>query len=845
MKTKKILGTLALAALAAACSNEEFEAVNNSPALNGRVELGQISLTMGDADTRWTVGEGADFNNLYAEEGDEVGACLIDVYNPIKGNADQAVDAKYKYDLTNYIQTNYSFKKGSGAEWVSEAKMVEGNYVFYAPYNANHSTRQSLTVKFNPVQQLAKAADGSIDAVSTIKELKESGAIMAVSHKFIAEADGKSVSTNLLPIYAYPLVTLKNNYKEKPAGSTTAVATDVVINQVVITKTGDNFVTEGTLKFTATSGTAIAEKARSGGVLSNRSVVAKLGTFNYYAWDSSNKKYIVKEENGEKEWKNGSNANYTSDLVAPATGKVSSAIVVKAPENAWTLKAGESTKFHVVMPADDYSSATLNIQVYTNKGVFNMSGFNGTIAAGKRYAKSEYNTNGSLKQPAEAGMSEAGDTYKTIMAKAQTASENIVATTEDLVTLINNTPASKDNGTANALKIKPLNSSVQVNAAVVSAIRAKDVNGFTVKFTAAPAITADVASANKKIEFEAGAIIASGTITLGNNVKFDSGSSTNPSQLYIAGGTVTLNGATFTASNSEIVNDGGDLTVKSNFSALINKDGTVSMPNEIALKIAETAGSLVNLGGTITLGDGNKNSADAAKTFTNAISNEKGTLNVQSNTKCSGPIGTNGSYDTEERSATINNNGTIATIALNRSKGTINNWGTLTSVATNNGTIDLKSSAAEVTVSDGTTGKINNTIDAKKVDYSGTQKVYYEFTSDVTGTLTPETAVYNTIILKNMTWKPNADQLLPAGKNIELNGATISVYTENLVIGIQGTVKVTANSYMKGASSSNIYSTGACTKDSKKKLFISGVTYKYSATYSSGWTGGTALTTDN
>ena len=167
MRTKHIFSTLMLAALATACSNEELELANNSNELaKGRVELGQIELALGDGvDSRYAVGP--NFNDLSAEAGDELGAALIDTWN---GTTDDN-DFKYDYTISDYIHTNYSFKF-NGETWASEAKMVEGNYFFYAPYNAKHVTRSSVTAKFNPVQQLALNADGTIDELSTIKELK-------------------------------------------------------------------------------------------------------------------------------------------------------------------------------------------------------------------------------------------------------------------------------------------------------------------------------------------------------------------------------------------------------------------------------------------------------------------------------------------------------------------------------------------------------------------------------------------------------------------------------------------------------------------------------------------------
>ena len=787
MKTKKILGTLALAALAAACSNEEFEAVNNSPALNGRVELGQISLTVGDAETRWTVGEGSNFNNLYAEEGDEVGACLIDVYD---GTPD-ADEPKTDYQLVNYIQTNYSFKKGSGTNWVSEAKMVEGNYVFYAPYNANHATRTSLTVKYNPVQQLTKAADGSIDAVSAIKQLKESGQIMAVSHKFISRADSKSVKTNLLPIYAYPLVTLTNAYKEAPSAGADPVATDLVINQVVVTKKNGTFTTEGTLKFTAQAArTAIAEVNASGA----KSVVAKLGTFSWY--DASEEEtYAV---DGESSWKNGSKANYTSDLVTFDGTKTSAAIVVKAPDNAWTLKAGASTSFHVVIPAADYSDTNdkLIIHVYTNKGVFALggtSGFVGTIAAGKRYAKSEYNTNGSLKQPAEAGDKKPGDVFTAKMQeRAEGSIATIVASTADLVTLINNTAAG-ESGTPTTLNVKPLSTAVEVNEDVVDAFKAKDNTSFVLTFEAPVTISASISS-NKVMNFNDGAIINSGTIALGSKVKINTASK----ELVVNGGTVTV-GATFT--NATLVVKGGAVTLNTNVDATVAGGKLTLSKTDYAKTITVSkADESESAEVTFTNGDSSKNTWKSYSSTT--VINTKGTVTIPSNAIL---------YSLTN-SSVANNNGIIYT-GSNNAGATINNSGriagsftsgetTTTYSFANNGTIDMKDANAKVTVSTGN-GLIKNNVDATAITTTGsTNSIYYEFNSDVNGKLVPKCSNYTMIYLNGMTWNPEASQVI--GATIKMTDATIAIYDQETKIGVKGKVIVAnsrnGKSYLKGNS---------------------------------------------
>lgn len=811
MRTKHIFSAFVLGALAVACTNEEFETMGKAPELSNRVEIGNVTLALGgdEANTRFEVGP--EFNDLTAVLGDEVGACLIDAPNTVFEGADYKKDAKYGYNITNYISTNYSFKFNGNA-WNSEAKMVEGNYMFYAPYNPKHATRASITAKLNPVQQLEKDADGAIDALSTIKELKESGEVMAVSHVFINAADSKTVTTNLLPIYAYPLITLKNSYEPTVGGK--KVPTDLVINQVVISKT-DGFTTENTFKFAGNNETAIS---------ASEGLVNKLADFSYVDKDDNDK---VKKQKGLFIAKNGSEAAYTADLLN-GEAKTASAIVVKVPEGAYTLKAGEKTEFHVVIPAAAYTSGTaLTIAVYTNKGVFEKEITDGSIAAGKRYPQSEYNPDGSKITPSEAGADAAGDTYTVDIVNMDGSSAAVVASTADLATLITNTNPS---GEAPTLEVSPLNTSVQVNAAVMNAIKAKSYTGFTVKFTA-PVTIATSISTNKTVEFAAGAEIAEGNITLGKGAKFSTAGKT----LNIKGGTVTIEGAVFT--DATIENNGGTVTVKSKITSLENKKGSVSVPNAI-----EEAGSFTNNGGTMTIGDGEKLPNGNAKTFDNnaTFSNTKGTLEITANTVVSKAITENSATETV---GIINNYGK-ATVTANAATGIINNYNILT--ATNNaGLIVMASAGAEVTVSQGTeAGRIKNNVDATVINTTGAanQVVYYEFTENVNGMLVPQAGIYNTIVLNGMTWSPSANQKLNV--KVEMQDATISVYTQGVTIDIKDMhiVKTEANgskSVLKGNQNSNINVAGEkITGDDGAELVVSNIVVKEGV---SGESDGTAV----
>ncbi|MBE6274847.1 MAG: hypothetical protein E7096_00620 [Bacteroides sp.] len=768
MRTKHIFSTLMLAALATACSNEELELANNSNELaKGRVELGQIELALGDGvDSRYAVGP--NFNDLSAEAGDELGAALIDTWTPTDGK-DHAHDFKYDYTITDYIQTNYSFKY-NGETWASEAKMVEGNYFFYAPYNAKHVTRASVTAKFNPVQQLALNADGTIDELSTIKQLKESGEVMAVGYKFISREDGKTVKASLLPIYAYPVISLTNNYKEKPEGSTTLVATDLIINQVVISTT-NGFPTANTFKFA---------EALKNAISAAQGVVAALRDFTY--WKSDDKP--AETLKGEFAKMNGSKENYTASLMNTTPSAESSAIVVKAPAN-YTLKAGASTKFHVVMPAAEYNN--LKVELYTNKGVFELLDGNFTIAAGKRYSKNYYNEDGTLINDAEVPT---GENMIFSVAGTPATSSNIVANATDLTAMVQGFEGNADNN--NVLEVQPLSEDVEINAAVMTAVKAKakiGSNDFKLVLTAPATISANMNSSTRKVEFQKGAIVKAGEITINNQVDF-----TTEGGLTVKGGTVNVAAAFNVA--TLLVKD-GNVTLNSAVAATV-EGGTLTIGDEAA------NGEITNDGGTVTFAAGADK--DHIKSYTNAVTNNKGTLTVPAYATLSS-VASNGVADSKEGKINVEANGTITAITTNTNKGTINVNGTAT-VTTNNGLV-VMGATGDATVTTNSS-EINNTANGKVTADDGI--IYYEFTENVEGRLIVKASTYNTIYLTGMTWTPTAEQTIAV--DVVMNKANIEIWDSAAKITMTGKLSavdvddVDDKSYINGSGTELLDITG-------------------------------------
>ena len=139
MRTKHLFYTAAMAALFAACVNDDFETIGQqgNVANDGRPVAGDVKLnfTQAGADTRLAFGA-----NGYAwEADDEIGALLMDNVLTL----DEKASWLEKYQLVNNIHTSYRFYYDSeNKEWKADAKMLEGNYFFAYPWEDYDGRRE-------------------------------------------------------------------------------------------------------------------------------------------------------------------------------------------------------------------------------------------------------------------------------------------------------------------------------------------------------------------------------------------------------------------------------------------------------------------------------------------------------------------------------------------------------------------------------------------------------------------------------------------------------------------------------------------------------------------------------
>lgn len=179
MKTKYFLSSMVLTALFAACTNDDFETIQNSgtenPVLANRAKgelilhASKVQAAEGDADTR-IVGEeeGTGIKWLWENADDKIGALVVDYKATGEqiGNDDIAT-AEDAYMITNYPFAPHITEPQQGAEFSTPTAVVEGAYMFYNRYNGNDTQRKALSHEIARIQNVKAGKEAGLVQVGT------------------------------------------------------------------------------------------------------------------------------------------------------------------------------------------------------------------------------------------------------------------------------------------------------------------------------------------------------------------------------------------------------------------------------------------------------------------------------------------------------------------------------------------------------------------------------------------------------------------------------------------------------------------------------------------------------
>lgn len=761
MRTKHILISMALGAAFVSCSQEELIAPENGAVNDAKLGIRPVVDTQitlgGEANTRLVLGSA--FRPAWSTN-DKVGAAIIDAptytsaagYNTaLRSAANGAIDL---YTINEWYGCNNAFSTtDGGTTWAAEHPMVEGNYLFYAPYSETMNVRTPLVVAV-PRQQDASSAK------SALTEFYTSGSVVEVGYKFITGAD-KQTPTNIkmFNIFAYPKFTIKNNFDGYLFNSTgsgdaasAAYSGDIKIDSIQFVNVNGTQVAKtmqigGQLKHS--EGTAVAPKT---GFTAAAGVVGNMKSAG--AWNDVDKLLSAAQTTDL--------LNTTGDATIDINnGRHSMPGVITTLVVGQTIAKGGSIDVYCVMPAAkfDFSSNQLLAKIYaTINGVgyeiyqaefavtgadswgidkvklnadadkpgklFDANGNSGlsslSFMAGQAYPSEALRVDANGNYQKKTGVNNlleinlvGGKAHKTEAKKVQIAvrmgsTNSGYATTASLIEAIENAAngttwveGATSSATAKGFKIAATNT-VEINSALVDALAKNNQNGGSFKLmTSVLPVANDVKL--KAVVKTAGSASATFVSTNGNEatVKFDdaiveTGSATAADKYAL--------GASATAFNSKSV-------------VLVPADETLTLAANTTVRSLVVAPKITgaSAAGIVSI---------ANNTLTADNINNQGTMTVKDVTAL----------------AIVNNNEmTIkGTVAAHRGKSL---------TFTNNGTITTGDAAASFVVTAGT-GTIvlpqASASSAAQVGTGATQEVIYAATSTVaTAQITAAAAIPN------------------------------------------------------------------------------------------------------
>ena len=219
MRTKKVFYSIAVAAALASCTAEEIMTPDmQQQNLSIRPVLGDIELVSTTPSSRLATSEGGIYQPQW-QEGDKLGAAIIDqaLYSSEAEYKAKMADnvAKKKnpylglYDIVQQYGSNANFDYSNGAYYLNaDMPLVEGNYLFYAPYNKNMQWRTAMTIAVPATQ------DGTTE-MGALNEFYKSGKVVRVGYDFLACNGGEAQRPNLtlFDVFSYPMFTIKNNFE--------------------------------------------------------------------------------------------------------------------------------------------------------------------------------------------------------------------------------------------------------------------------------------------------------------------------------------------------------------------------------------------------------------------------------------------------------------------------------------------------------------------------------------------------------------------------------------------------------------------------------------------------------
>ena len=654
MRTKHLLTAMVLPALFAACTNDDFQTVAPEAPVNaeGRNLVENVTLNLGAPETRLA------YDGQYAWEAeDEIGACLMDEITTDYNTPGEIW--RNRFNLVNYIQTNYKFTYDGESEWTTEAKLLEGNYFFCYPYDVNNGVRdayifsakaQTMTGTSTADLQKAYAENNSFIGFGKVEKGASEGEALDVNLLNVFGATGITIGTTGTQTYTIERVVLRG----------TKVSTEATVNPLSCT-TATQYNSNA-----ASYANATAYPTGNG----TTELYNTVFNVSQYTRDAEDLRTSSTPGDYVSNWSGYNANNALRDVLDYEPGVVDSGAEVIL-EGGNVINANTSINVIVmVAPTDDIDlnnnftvAANQNqvvLDIYTDKGIIR------DIQLNHRYSANDANTGATTNILTDVALTEIGTGNKVEVTFDDTSVDVPASMTiysgEDLANLIH----------WNAGIAANLTATLETDVTLT-----KEMYAELAKSPASLTIATGTANHTLTIAKD----VADGAL---DNITFDNNS------VVVAGGTQSISGGIGTA----------DLT--------INNGATVNITKNVSLN------QTITNNGTLNINGGNLNGASTIinrKTMTVAANRTVGkpvTNGVSASAK--GTITNNGTITALTNSAygTVTNNGAIgSTTAQNSTNAGIisNNGNARAYLATNAGVIYANDLSA-TSVVDNRTGSI-------------------------------------------------------------------------------------------------------------------------------------------
>lgn len=352
MRTRHILTALALPALFAACTADEFESVGQNSGLQERAKLSKdFTLMTSMPETRYAA-EGGSGISFTFEQGDRIGAAIIDEYNYDYPNEPD------KFDVIYSLAGNNPFEYQGGDAWKSNTELGIGHYMFVFPYNTKDNGRGAVAYELPVIQEMYTDENGEQILNAAIEKGNK-----AVATTVLYE-DDLTADVSLKNLFTYPKLTINFDNGEKVT----------TVSQIVL-KTNDGvdpFIVKGGFNHKVVN-EMFNPGDNASTILSNEYYNDDNGkvTTPYVHWDEvGTYDFLIKK--GDADWDEAKNY-----ITAPENERTSKYIIVKFPKNTKVkLQSNTDNKYveaRIMMPSIDNlltEGENYTLYVYTDNGVY-------------------------------------------------------------------------------------------------------------------------------------------------------------------------------------------------------------------------------------------------------------------------------------------------------------------------------------------------------------------------------------------------------------------------------------------------------------------------------------------